>query len=694
MRFFRRSLIALGVAATLPTVVLAAVGVFYFLRTERAQVENVTLGRSATVITLSDSALRGDLRALSLLSASVYFESQDWREFHGRLRRVLAANPHWQTICVFDAVSGEQIFDVQEPLGSPHPMPLPGTETLESVRRATEPVIGGVTAASEPVVHLYVPIQQDGATRFVLVVAVRTQLFQDLLRSQVPGGTVAALIDRYGNFIARTVDYPGRVGKPATRYARDAISLKTQGLYQGTTYEGLKNYTAFQTSDWSGWSAHIAVASTLIDRPTSWSFVVAGAAGLGSLALAAVLLVLVLRDMTERRRADEALRQSQKMEAIGQLTGGIAHDFNNLLTAIIGNLDMIRTRSTGNERLERLAENALDAARRGAKLTSQLLAFSRSQRMQLTTVDLGSLLNGMSSLLSQSVGPAVAVRVAIDRNARFVLSDGNQLELALLNLAVNARDAMPGGGNLTISTHPAIDLDLRHLPRRPYMEIRVADSGVGMSESVRTRAVEPFFTTKQIGHGTGLGLSQVYGVARESGGTLFIESEVGQGTTIRLVLPVAADPAANAYAVQTNIRTPTVPTPAGNPLIAVLVIDDDRQVRRFVSDSLRSFGYQVVDSASGSEGLELLRADRFDLLLVDFAMPGMNGADVARAAQEMQPDLRVLIVSGYADSAAIEAALGATPLLRKPFDVAELGAAVAAILGARESAPGTREGTG
>ncbi|HEY5808834.1 MAG TPA: histidine kinase dimerization/phospho-acceptor domain-containing protein, partial [Povalibacter sp.] len=387
MRVFRRSLIALAVAATLPTVLFAAVGIFYFLRAERAQVETATLARSATIVTLTDAALRGDLRALHVLSASVYFESQNWAEFYPRVRRVLDANPHWLTIRVFDVDAGTELFDMRRPFSAPRPAVLPGRETLDSLRAETAPVIGGVTVESEPAVYVYLPVHAEGHGHYLLAAAIKTQPFQEILVSQV-SDTTAALVDRYGNFIARTVDYKHRVGTPATRYVRQAISNQDHGFYRGTTYEGLKNYTAFQTSRWSGSSAHVAVASSLIDTPTSWSFVVAGTAGLGGLALAAVLIVLVLRDLAERRRADEALRQSQKMEAVGQLTGGIAHDFNNLLTAIIGNLDMIRTRSAGSARLERLADNALEAARRGARLTSQLLAFSRSQRMQLTTVDL------------------------------------------------------------------------------------------------------------------------------------------------------------------------------------------------------------------------------------------------------------------------------------------------------------------
>jgi CheY-like chemotaxis protein len=386
--------------------------------------------------------------------------------------------------------------------------------------------------------------------------------------------------------------------------------------------------------------------------------------------------------MAERRRAEEALRQSQKMEAVGQLTGGIAHDFNNLLTAIIGNVDMIRRRVDGNERLKRLADNALEAARRGAKLASQLLAFSRNQRRSIRAIDLKQLLNGMSGLLSQSVGPAIAVQVEIDPAASAVVSDPNQLELALLNLAVNARDAMPDGGVLTIRTQRST-YRAGKSGKHAYVDLLVSDTGVGMNEEVRSRAIEPFFTTKPVGQGTGLGLSQVYGVVRESGGALTIESKPGRGTTVRLVLPKAED-SATLQAEQRD-PAPTVPKALTREAPRILVVDDDKLVRRFVTDGLRGLHYEVIDASDGEEALELLERMQFDLLLVDFAMPGMNGAQVARAAQQKQPGLKVLVVSGYADSAAVEAALGNARQLRKPFDLAELGAAVAEALG--ESAP-------
>ena len=687
MRLFRRSLIALGVAASLPTVVFAAVGMFYFLRAERSQVERATLERSRTVMTLVDAALRSDLGALRVLSSSVYFESRDWREFYPRVIRVRDANPHWATIRLYDVDGGAEIFDLRRPFGAPQPMQLAGDRTVNRLRGTRAPLIGGVVTESAPLVYMYFPVLSEQQLKYVIAVGIRPQAFQDILMAQIGGDTIAAVVDSQGRYLARTLNFDRRVGQLATSYVRDAIGRGRQGYYRGTTYEGFKSYSAFYASPWTGWSTHVTVASSLIDTPTSWSFVIAGAGGLGSALLGGVLIVLVLRDMAERRRAEEALRQSQKMEAVGQLTGGIAHDFNNLLTAIIGNLDSIRRHAGADERLQRQADNALEAARRGAKLTSQLLAFSRSQGLQLAPVALENLLRGMSGLLKQSVGLAIEVTVSVAPDARIVLCDANQLELALLNLAVNARDAMPEGGRLEISTQrmalqSAIDPDLRHLPRRDYVEIRVVDTGCGMTEEVRARAIEPFFTTKPVGLGTGLGLSQVYGVTHECGGTMLIQSAPGQGTTVRLLLPPAILAHGESRAESEATSTPAVQHASGDREICVLVVDDDRQVRRFVAESLRSLGYKVSDIDSGAAALGLLADQQrhFDLLVADFAMPGMNGAELARRAKQQRPDLRVLMVSGYADTAVIDAELGEPHLLRKPFDLAELGAAVADVL--------------
>ena len=674
MTFFRRSLVTLGVAAMLPTVVFAAVSVFYLLRAERERVTNSTIAQSEYVMTLVDTQLQRHLAALDVLSSSIYFETRNWSEFYWRVQRLLAANPLWESIVLIDSQRREEVFDLHRPFGAPRPIAPVHEHDLRRVLTSGTALVGDIESHEHPVVWLYVPARVDGKITHVIAVSLKSSILQNTLTAYASPDATGAIVDADGDFVARTVDYHARVGTPATQYVRDAIRNGKGGLYSGTTYEGLKNYTAYFVSPTSGWSTHLAVASGSIDTPTRLSFVAAGIAALGGLALGGFLIVLVLRDIAERRRAEEMLRQSQKMEAIGQLTGGIAHDFNNLLTAVIGNLDMIRTRAAGNDRLQRMADNALEAARKGAKLSSQLLAFSRSQRMNVGPVDLEQLLGGMSGLLAQSVGPSVRVDARVDEDARFVVSDANQLELALLNLAVNARDAMPEGGTLTIKARHVEDTERR----LPHVELAVSDTGTGMTEEVRARAIEPFYTTKPTGQGTGLGLSQVYAVARESGGSLHIDSEPERGTTVRMMLPAGTPPL-----VRTDVEAPpstTVPGAQSREPTRVLVVDDDKLVRRFMAESLRSLQYHVTEAESGTQALATMERERFALLVVDFAMPGMNGADAARAAQERQPGIKVLMVSGYADSAAVEAALGTARQLRKPFDLAELGAAVAETL--------------
>jgi signal transduction histidine kinase len=678
MRSFRRSLVALGVATMLPTVVFAAVSILFFLRAERERVEAATLARSGFVMTLVDARLQRDVAALSVLCSSIYLQTHEWGEFFPRVKRVRSSNPDWTSIVLIEGRSAQEIFDTRRLLGDVRPIDPAHAGPLAQARVSHQPAVGEVQRSETIQAWVYAPCVTDGEVQYVFAAGISPQVFQDILVRLAEPSTTAAVVDNEGRFVARTMAFRERVGTPATEFVRNAIAKGRSGLYRGRTYEGLENYSAFSTSTWTGWSAHLAVASTLIDRPTRLSFIVAGLAGLGSLVLAGVLVLLVLRDMTERRGAEEALRQSQKMEAVGQLTGGIAHDFNNLLTAIIGNLDMIHAKVSGSERLQRLAANALEAARRGAKLSTQLLAFSRSQRMRLGSVDLHALIEGMSSLLAQSVGPSVRVELDIDDQARYVRSDSNQLELALLNLAVNSRDAMPDGGTLRISTSRSSQIG-KGLPPGDYVDIVVRDTGTGMTEDVRRRAIEPFFTTKPIGQGTGLGLSQVYAVVRESGGALRIDSEPGDGATICLTLP-AAMPEAVPEPTLDDVAPASAPAPVPERDHHVLVVDDDALVRRFMTESLRSLGYRVDALDDGAAALEFLKSSSVDLLLVDFAMPGMNGADVARHAQAMHPGLRVLIVSGYADSAALEAALGSARQLRKPFDLNELGTAVAEIL--------------
>jgi len=382
-------------------------------------------------------------------------------------------------------------------------------------------------------------------------------------------------------------------------------------------------------------------------------------------------------EVGERERAEEALRQAQKMEAVGQLTGGLAHDFNNLLTPVIGGLEII-ARTLEEPRLKRIAETALESSRRGAKLTSQLLAFSRIQRIRMAPVKVNRVIESMKLMLKHTIGGEVTVRTRLAADAGLALCDENQLENAILNLAINARDAMPEGGVLTISTGLSREEDGVELDGGDYVCVAVADTGQGMSADVAARAIEPFFSTKPLGRGTGLGLAQVYGIARQSGGTLRIESKEGEGTIVRLLLPSAvagaeeegeADEAAGALGA----------APAGR---RIFVVDDDSAVREFLADSLVSLGHRVEMMDGGQAALDALANGPPDLMLIDFAMPEMNGAELAREVRLRHPGLPIVFVTGFAESDQLEGALGAeVSVLRKPFGIDELAAMVAAHVG-------------
>lgn len=378
-----------------------------------------------------------------------------------------------------------------------------------------------------------------------------------------------------------------------------------------------------------------------------------------------------LREQEQLRNAEAALLQSRKMEAVGQLTGGIAHDFNNLLQGVAGSLDLIRRTPEDPARVRRWAEAGLHAAERGAKLTGQLLAFSRAQKIEVAPLVVADLVRSMRDLLQRTLGPSIRVVLNLTEEDAAVLSDPTQLEMAILNLAINARDAMPGEGTLTISTAVRHVTGNAELSDGDYVELSVADTGSGMSPEVIARAFDPFFTTKELGKGTGLGLSQVYGIARQGGGTAQIDSAPGRGTTVRILLKLTEAKLASRQTARTDSNAQVVPNGS------VVVIDDDADVRRFLIDSFEALGYRVEAAPDGKGGLDAIERTDPQLLVVDFAMPGMNGADVAQAVRDRRPDLPIIFASGYADSEAIEAVLGKDKIvLRKPFRVDELQKAV------------------
>jgi signal transduction histidine kinase/ActR/RegA family two-component response regulator len=387
----------------------------------------------------------------------------------------------------------------------------------------------------------------------------------------------------------------------------------------------------------------------------------------------------LIAEIAERERTETALRHAQKMEAIGQLTGGIAHDFNNLLMTITGSLELIAVR-VSDERIQRYVRNAMHGARRGAKLVGQLLAFSRKQHLAPEPVDINELVRTTADLLSLIMGTAIRVDVMTEKDIWPALVDATQLELMLINLAINARDAMPDGGILSIETAglDRVPDELKNeLKVGKYVSIAVRDTGAGMSPDVLARAFEPFFTTKAPGKGTGLGLPQVYGFARQSGGTVTIESQVAQGTVVRIFLPRSAD------AVLKKGADSEIATGAGAREV-ILVVDDDISVLETTRGMLDDLGYRPVVAEGAEAALAAIANQVVDLAIIDIAMPGASGLDIGLQLQQRQPGLPVLFCSGYPDlidttSKRVSSGL----LLSKPYSSRELSAKVESMLRAR-----------
>jgi signal transduction histidine kinase/CheY-like chemotaxis protein len=378
------------------------------------------------------------------------------------------------------------------------------------------------------------------------------------------------------------------------------------------------------------------------------------------------------RDVTERRQIEESLRQTQKLEVIGQLTGGVAHDFNNLLTAVLGNIELAALR-TRDQNVLGVLKSAGTAAERGAKLTGQLLAFARKQHLTPRVVSLNELVSSMGDLLLQTIGVTIRIETVLEKDLWAVMIDPTQLELVILNLAINSRDAMPHGGKLTVATKNIGVSDRRRpagLARREYVAISVSDTGSGMTQEVASRAVEPFFTTKPVGQGTGLGLSQVLGFAQQSGGEVRIDSRVGEGTTITIFLPRSRESLP-------RVVEEAGPVPHDGKAATILVVDDDPAVRELTVSALEEMNYRVLAADNGRVAIEVLRqAGTVDLALIDLVMPVMNGRELATRIRAVEPGRAILFMTGYDDLSGSEDPFAQEMVIKKPFKLVELAAAV------------------
>ena len=535
--------------------------------------------------------------------------------------------------------------------------------SLATGRPTVGPISQGVWEHAIPV---RAPVLRDGKVTAVVTIAERPQGFSKILsQAQLPKDWIVTVIDAAGRVVARSRNEASFVGRPASANALAARKRSPSGTYDGVTLEHVDTISAFWTSPAYGWSVHVGIPRSSFEAPLKRQLALTGAGFAFSLLLAAVFAGLLLHDLRARRREADAIEQSERMEALGRLTGGVAHDFNNLLMIIQGNAEILQRRALA-ETLQRPLAAIREATARATRLTRELLVFARGGQAEPQVLDLNATLGAFLGAIRQAIGSGIELKTDFEAGDLLVAIDRVQLELAVLNLAINARDAMPDGGLLTLATRrPAPDL----------VQLSVMDTGHGMSEAVRARVFDPFFTTKPQGAGTGLGLTQVYGLVRHAGGSIEVQSKPGRGAAIILRLPAAQRP-----------PTELAPAPAEQPAepgfdgLKILVVDDNAAVRELTAAYLRERGAAVVECDSGGEGVRALEAGGFAAVVSDIVMTGeVDGLALAEIARERWPGLRTLLVSGYSVSLT-EAGQRGFRVLRKPYDLDELSRALAALL--------------
>jgi len=653
----RRSAWLVVAAALVPLLLFVIMQTGFDARNQRANARQNALTTSQAMAVAMDGEVRRIGSGIDTVGTATALRNDDGAAFDARAKEIISLNDGWRTVMLIDVATGKVLES-----SSAEPYVL--QTTVGGAPGLRPRFIGFARGPGCPCLVFDRLAVGPPDTRWAVRVLVSNAGLTRLMPSPNGAFPVSAITDSAGRFLARSVSGELRFGNPGSTYLRGAVASGQEvGTYRGVTLEGVENFTAFTRSSLTGWTAHVAMPSEAIDNPARRFLASIGLAAMLSLLLAAILIWFALRQVAEARRLSERLQQAQKLEALGQLTGGIAHDFNNLLTPVVGALDFVSRKPNVDPSSKRLLDGALASARRASKLTAQLLAFSRRQKLVVEPIDIAGMFDELHDLLRQSVGAGHELHIVQDDRSLCALSDLNQLELAVLNLALNARDASPEGTPITIT------VTCSGTPDDGQVVISVRDEGSGMDEATRQRAVEPFFTTKDVGQGTGLGLAQVFGTAAQSGGELRIESAPRVGTEIFLSLRRC--PTANSR------RTPlSIVNDSEAPIRRLLVVDDDPLVRRAIVALLEEAGH-VVDSVSdGATALTAIGQRHFDLALVDFLMPEMDGAELIRQARLVRPDQCFMIVSGYADSEAIADASPDTTVLKKPFEPAELLAMV------------------
>jgi signal transduction histidine kinase/CheY-like chemotaxis protein len=671
----RRSLALLATSGLLPIIALGAVFGIVTLRGQHDAVREQAHTDARFTAVLLATRLDDGLRAMRMIAQSPAFDGPlDPQRFRLLASRLEEVNPAWRTMSVADP-SGRRLVDVPEPIGGRPDGPVVDIESLRRAVTGRQPVVGRVLPGPRGAYAFAVraPVIRDGHVAYVVSAVVPAQVLGRLVLFQpLPPGWRAAIIDGAGNVVASSAPSSTGIGQQMSLPGKMSRQAGRPDFYQFLRHDGTVAIGTWSPVEGTDWSVHVSAPANAYLAPTRNAILLLVGATLLCLLLFLVLARLMVAELRQYRAREVAAVQGQRMEALGRLTGGVAHDFNNLLTPILGGLDLLRTRVAGDARSLRYVEAAITSAERARTLVARLLAFARGQALTPRNVDVAALMTGLADLIDRSVTPAVQVTVRVPGDLPPVHADPAQLELAILNLTINARDAMPNGGAIRIGADVVTDVRVSELPRGDYVRISVTDTGSGMDEATLRQAIDPFFTTKPAEQGTGLGLSMVHGFAAQSGGALQLSSEVGIGTTATILLPKGrGEPAGELRPAVAE------PSHAGR----ILLVDDDEAARTSTAEMLRSAGHAVVEAEGVDRALAILDSGaKVDAVVTDYLMPGRTGADLIRDLRNRDPRMPVLLITGYVSG--LSDIPGEVARLAKPFRADELQARLAQLLGA------------
>lgn len=667
----RRLKLAVGAGLLLPLLIYALIVITLAYWDDESATEAATLSRAQQISESIDARLLSNEAVMRAVSVLPVIQDQRWTDAETIIAAITRQNPDWENVMVRDLNTGTTLIAL-----SPRRDTQSDTDILALVRNTAvgKMLLSNILldADGTPRTHALMKFRSSLGKDYLLEVVLNPSMVQKILMSKAPKQGVSAVVDGRGMFVARTLDWEQRIGKLSTPYVRDAISSGNKGVYRGRTWEGMENYTAFFTSPKSNLSTHVAVTATLLDNRKQGGRFAAALIALLTVVLAAAVMVLTLRFAAARRAAAARVEHAQRLEAVGQLTGGIAHDFNNMLAIVISSLELAKRRlARGETDIDRFIDSAIEGAGRAADLTRRLLAFSRKQPLSPTAVDVNAVITDSVEILQRTLPTNISISVSLENDIPLIFVDRNQLENVFINLVVNARDAISDSGHITISSGRRWRDD-----NTSWVVLLVTDTGRGMSKEVLARAFEPFFTTKPIGKGTGLGLSQINGFVIQSGGEIHIESRVGKGTTVTILLP-QYDGNLSALADQSAARLDS-PLPAGRTDELILLVEDEDQLRANMAFELETAGYTVLQAHSADDAIRLLEANRnICVLMTDIILPTMNGRKLAEHALDLIPTIKVLLMTGFDDGIASDEQFR---ILYKPFEMYEVGVAIRTLL--------------